>query len=88
MKYMAGLLITYVALNLMDGHGQPALLYIVPFTLGKSFFLSFKSLSFFQVSATLYHMNYLINLNGTQKQILPITLYICTKFPMLMQAHF
>ena len=29
-----GLLITYVALNLMDGHGQPALLYIVPFTLG------------------------------------------------------
>ena len=34
LKYMAGLLITYVALNLMDGHGQPALLYIVPFTLG------------------------------------------------------
>lgn len=33
--YHAGLLITYVALNLMDGHGQPALLYIVPFTLGK-----------------------------------------------------
>ena len=33
-KYNAGLLITYVALNLMDGHGQPALLYIVPFTLG------------------------------------------------------
>lgn len=32
---IAGLLITYVALNLMDGHGQPALLYIVPFTLGK-----------------------------------------------------
>jgi len=30
-----GLLITYVALNLMDGHGQPALLYIVPFTIGK-----------------------------------------------------
>lgn len=29
-----GLLTTYVALNLMDGHGQPALLYIVPFTLG------------------------------------------------------
>ncbi|KAK2366058.1 signal peptide peptidase [Trifolium repens] len=29
-----GLLITYVALNLMDRHGQPALLYIVPFTLG------------------------------------------------------
>ncbi|KAG5626709.1 hypothetical protein H5410_011927 [Solanum commersonii] len=28
------LLTTYVALNLMDGHGQPALLYIVPFTLG------------------------------------------------------
>ena len=33
--YHTGLLITYVALNLMDGHGQPALLYIVPFTLGK-----------------------------------------------------
>jgi len=32
--YGLGLLITYVALNLMDGHGQPALLYIVPFTLG------------------------------------------------------
>ncbi|XP_022157688.1 signal peptide peptidase-like 4 [Momordica charantia] len=32
--YGTGLLITYVALNLMDGHGQPALLYIVPFTLG------------------------------------------------------
>lgn len=31
----SGLLITYVALNLMDGHGQPALLYIVPFTIGK-----------------------------------------------------
>lgn len=31
----AGLLVTYVALNLMDGHGQPALLYIVPFTVGK-----------------------------------------------------
>ncbi|PKA48045.1 Signal peptide peptidase-like 5 [Apostasia shenzhenica] len=31
--YGSGLLITYVALNLMDGHGQPALLYIVPFTL-------------------------------------------------------
>ncbi|GKU96840.1 hypothetical protein SLEP1_g10031 [Rubroshorea leprosula] len=32
--YGLGLLITYVALNMMDGHGQPALLYIVPFTLG------------------------------------------------------
>ncbi|XP_074330062.1 signal peptide peptidase-like 2 isoform X1 [Apium graveolens] len=32
--YGLGLLLTYVALNLMDGHGQPALLYIVPFTLG------------------------------------------------------
>ena len=32
--FAVGLLITYVALNLMDGHGQPALLYIVPFTLG------------------------------------------------------
>lgn len=33
---ITGLLITYIALNLMDGHGQPALLYIVPFILGKS----------------------------------------------------
>ncbi|CAL1401023.1 unnamed protein product [Linum trigynum] len=32
--YGLGLLVTYVALYLMDGHGQPALLYIVPFTLG------------------------------------------------------
>ncbi|XP_042505964.1 signal peptide peptidase-like 2 [Macadamia integrifolia] len=32
--YGLGLLVTYVALNLMDGHGQPALLYIVPFMLG------------------------------------------------------
>ncbi|KAL8503392.1 hypothetical protein ACS0TY_022215 [Phlomoides rotata] len=36
LAYGFGLLITYVALNLMDGHGQPALLYIVPFTLGNS----------------------------------------------------
>lgn len=34
LAYGFGLFITYVALNLMDGHGQPALLYIVPFTLG------------------------------------------------------
>jgi len=33
---ITGLLITYIALNLMDGHGQPALLYIVPFILGKN----------------------------------------------------
>ncbi|ERM94998.1 hypothetical protein AMTRI_Chr07g80730 [Amborella trichopoda] len=32
--YGFGLLVTYIALNLMDGNGQPALLYIVPFTLG------------------------------------------------------
>ncbi|KAJ6872838.1 hypothetical protein NC651_031844 [Populus alba x Populus x berolinensis] len=34
--YGLGLLITYAALNMMDGHGQPALLYIVPFTLGNT----------------------------------------------------
>ncbi|KAK1373889.1 signal peptide peptidase-like 4 [Heracleum sosnowskyi] len=34
MAYGLGLLVTYLALNLMDGHGQPALLYIVPFMLG------------------------------------------------------
>ncbi|CAM6103447.1 unnamed protein product [Calypogeia fissa] len=32
--YGFGLFLTYVALNLMDGNGQPALLYIVPCTLG------------------------------------------------------
>lgn len=31
---LAGLFTTYVVLNLTDGNGQPALLYIVPFTLG------------------------------------------------------
>ncbi|XP_072967540.1 signal peptide peptidase-like 4 [Typha angustifolia] len=40
--YGSGLLITYVALNLMDGHGQPALLYIVPFTLGTFLTLGWK----------------------------------------------
>lgn len=40
--YGLGLFITYVALNLMDGHGQPALLYIVPFTLGTLFMLGIK----------------------------------------------
>ncbi|NP_001346469.1 uncharacterized protein LOC100217036 precursor [Zea mays] len=32
--YAVGLFITYLALFLMDGHGQPALLYLVPCTLG------------------------------------------------------
>eukprot|EP00262_Sarcandra_glabra_P006316 TRINITY_DN1848_c0_g1_i1.p1 TRINITY_DN1848_c0_g1~~TRINITY_DN1848_c0_g1_i1.p1 ORF type:complete len:543 (+),score=76.46 TRINITY_DN1848_c0_g1_i1:149-1777(+) len=32
--YGTGLFLTYVALYLMDGHGQPALLYLVPCTLG------------------------------------------------------
>ena len=32
--YCAGLFWTYVALNVMVGSGQPALLYIVPCTLG------------------------------------------------------
>ncbi|XP_058103184.1 signal peptide peptidase-like 2 [Magnolia sinica] len=32
--YGFGLLLTYLALYLMDGHGQPALLYLVPCTLG------------------------------------------------------
>lgn len=40
--YGFGLIVTYIALNLMDGHGQPALLYIVPFTLGSLFFLGWK----------------------------------------------
>ncbi|RLM57923.1 hypothetical protein C2845_PM18G06110 [Panicum miliaceum] len=33
--YAVGLFLTYLALFLMDGHGQPALLYLVPCTLGK-----------------------------------------------------
>ena len=33
-RYRFGLFLTYVALHLMDGHGQPALLYLVPCTLG------------------------------------------------------
>ncbi|KQK07588.1 signal peptide peptidase-like 2 [Brachypodium distachyon] len=32
--YAVGLFLTYLALFLMDGHGQPALLYLVPCTLG------------------------------------------------------
>ncbi|XP_072968904.1 signal peptide peptidase-like 4 [Typha angustifolia] len=40
--YGSGLLVTYIALNLMDGHGQPALLYIVPFTLGTFLALGLK----------------------------------------------
>jgi signal peptide peptidase-like protein 2B len=32
--YRFGLFLTYVALHLMDGHGQPTLLYLVPCTLG------------------------------------------------------
>ena len=31
---ITGLFLTYVALNAMNGSGQPALLYIVPCTLG------------------------------------------------------
>ncbi|MBA0648362.1 hypothetical protein Goklo_016104 [Gossypium klotzschianum] len=32
--YGFGLLFTYLGLYLMNGHGQPALLYLVPCTLG------------------------------------------------------
>jgi hypothetical protein len=59
--YGLGLFLTYVALNAMDGSGQPALLYIVPCTLGTSlgdpffcfwllFFLKFK-IFFFPLEA-------------------------------------
>ncbi|KAM3287471.1 signal peptide peptidase-like 4 isoform X1 [Capsicum chacoense] len=40
--YGLGLFATYVGLNLMDGHGQPALLYIVPCTLGTFLVLATK----------------------------------------------
>ncbi|KAK6118586.1 hypothetical protein DH2020_047672 [Rehmannia glutinosa] len=33
-SFTAGLMCTYLGLYLMDGHGQPALLYLVPCTLG------------------------------------------------------
>ncbi|KAG0492841.1 hypothetical protein HPP92_006239 [Vanilla planifolia] len=38
--YAFGLFLTYIALFLMDGHGQPALLYLVPCTLGLVVLLS------------------------------------------------
>ncbi|XP_031404949.1 signal peptide peptidase-like 2 [Punica granatum] len=38
--YACGLLFTYLGLYLMDGHGQPALLYLVPCTLGLSLVLA------------------------------------------------
>ncbi|KAM4106126.1 hypothetical protein ACB094_04G044000 [Castanea mollissima] len=38
--YGLGLFFTYLALYLMDGHGQPALLYLVPCTLGVIVILS------------------------------------------------
>lgn len=41
----SGLFFTYLALYLMDGHGQPALLYLVPCTLGnKLCYLAFGRL--------------------------------------------
>ncbi|MBA0599770.1 hypothetical protein Gorai_005976 [Gossypium raimondii] len=33
-EYLAGLFLTYLGLYLMNGNGQPALLYLVPCTLG------------------------------------------------------
>ncbi|XP_030467375.1 signal peptide peptidase-like 2 isoform X2 [Syzygium oleosum] len=38
--YGVGLCLTYLGLYLMDGHGQPALLYLVPCTLGLSIVLA------------------------------------------------
>ncbi|KAK4751309.1 hypothetical protein SAY87_004791 [Trapa incisa] len=38
--YGCGLMFTYIGLYLMDGHGQPALLYLVPCTLGLSLVLA------------------------------------------------
>ncbi|GAB4834171.1 Signal peptide peptidase-like 3 [Ancistrocladus abbreviatus] len=39
--YGVGLFLTYLALYLMNGHGQPALLYLVPCTLGTTVVLGF-----------------------------------------------
>lgn len=38
--YGLGLFLTYLGLWVMNGHGQPALLYLVPCTLGISFIIS------------------------------------------------
>lgn len=43
--FHVGLFLTYLALFLMDGHGQPALLYLVPCTLGKYMHRSFSTQS-------------------------------------------
>lgn len=40
MGYGAGLIFTYLGLYLMNGHGQPALLYLVPCTLGTTIVLA------------------------------------------------
>ncbi|KAI9075131.1 hypothetical protein K1719_042862 [Acacia pycnantha] len=42
LAYGFGLMITYLALNLMNGQGQPALIYIVPFTLGTILTMGYK----------------------------------------------
>jgi len=34
MFHVSGLFLTYLGLYMMNGHGQPALLYLVPCTLG------------------------------------------------------
>ncbi|MED6186889.1 Signal peptide peptidase-like 3, partial [Stylosanthes scabra] len=39
--YGVGLIFTYLGLYLMNGHGQPALLYLVPCTLGVTIVLGF-----------------------------------------------
>nr|GEU56222.1 signal peptide peptidase-lik 3 [Tanacetum cinerariifolium] len=39
--YACGLLLTFLALYMMNGHGQPALLYLVPCTLGTCIILGF-----------------------------------------------
>lgn len=58
--YGLGLFLTYVALNAMNGSGQPALLYIVPCTLGTVLLLGWwrgelKSLWF--KGDSLYHFS-------------------------------
>uniref|UniRef100_A0A453Q9M1 Uncharacterized protein n=2 Tax=Aegilops tauschii subsp. strangulata TaxID=200361 RepID=A0A453Q9M1_AEGTS len=43
--YVVGLFLTYLVFFLMDGHGQPALMYLVPCTLGKHINCSFAASS-------------------------------------------
>ncbi|KAE9450734.1 hypothetical protein C3L33_17366, partial [Rhododendron williamsianum] len=52
--YGFGLFFTYLGLYLMDGHGQPALLYLVPCTLGNYLYFSSAFLAKFKGNSFLH----------------------------------